>query len=174
MTIRRSRFDLREVVLAAVRDTESLRLRKNQRCAVELDSESLEIVADEQKIRQVLYNLIANAAKFTDAEGTVTVKAARLPMPFPNRANGAKFRDAIWLAVRDTGTGMAAEDLPRLFHAFSQLDQGTRQQGAGLGLMLCKQFVDLHGGVIGVDSLPGYGSAFWFAVPVDGPASTEL
>ncbi len=173
MALRRSRFDLRDLIEAAVQDTESLRTRKNQRCTVDLVPDSLEITADEQKIRQVLYNLIANAAKFTDAEGTVTVKAARLAMPFSDGANGRTSRDAIWLAVRDTGAGIAAEDLPKLFRAFSQLDQGTRQQGAGLGLMLCKQFIELHGGMIGVDSLPGYGSAFWFAVPVEGPVSGE-
>ena len=169
MVLRRSRFDLREVVEAAVRDTASLRARKNQRCTVDLDPASLEIEADEQKIRQVLYNLFANAAKFTDADGTVTVTVARLPMPFP-AGPGPAPREAVWLAVRDTGVGIASEDLPKLFRAFSQLDHGTRQQGTGLGLMLCKQFVELHGGMIGVDSVPGYGSAFWFAVPVEGPA----
>ena len=169
LALRRSRFDLRAVVEAAVRDTASLRARKNHRCTVELDPAPLDLTADEQKLRQVLYNLLANAAKFTDAGGTVTVIATRLPMPLPGPDGRPTVRDAIWLAVRDTGVGIAGEDLPKLFRAFSQLDHGARQQGTGLGLMLCKQFVELHGGMIGVDSVPGYGSAFWVAVPVDGP-----
>ena len=80
-------------------------------------------------------------------------------------------RDAVWLAVRDNGVGIRPEDLGRLFQPFSQLDSSTTrsQPGTGLGLALCKQFVELHGGTIGVESVVGQGSTFWLVLPIEGP-----
>ena len=80
-------------------------------------------------------------------------------------------RDAVFLAVTDSGIGIAAEDVPRLFSEFSQVDQSLarRYEGTGLGLALCKRFMDLHGGRIGVESTKGRGSTFWVEFPVEGP-----
>ncbi len=174
--------DLRQVITGAVADTASLRSDKQQTCEVRLsDDESLEITADGVRVRQILYNLLANAAKFTDQGGGIVLSAVRTraPMPIPlDRATDTvsedrRFvpRDAVWVAVQDTGVGIKEEDMAKLFQEFGQVDSGLgrQHQGTGLGLALCKSFVEMHGGMIGVESLAGIGSTFWFMLPVEGP-----
>lgn len=113
---------------------------------------------DAQRVGQVLINLIGNALKFTPAGGRITVGA---------RVEGESVR----CEVSDTGIGIAPEDLPRLFQRFSQLESGVKQgKGAGLGLSISKALIEAHGGQIGVASQPGYGSTFWFTLPVAGRA----
>jgi signal transduction histidine kinase len=75
--------------------------------------------------------------------------------------------------VADDGTGIKESDMSRLFTEFSQVDSSAsrRQRGTGLGLVLSKRFVELHGGTIGAESIYGSGSSFWFLLPVDGPGS---
>ncbi len=109
---------------------------------------------DPTRIRQVLFNLLNNAARFTE-RGSVTVSVRRQG-------------DAIVFAVADTGVGIAADDLPRLFEEFRQVDSTTRRrhEGAGLGLAISKRFVELHGGRIWVESVVGRGSIFSFSLPL--------
>jgi signal transduction histidine kinase len=170
--------DMREAILGAVADTASLRAEKSQECEVRMDADmDLTIVADNFRVRQVLFNLLSNASKFTPDGGRITLSAVRTrtPMPIPTERAGEAprllSRDAVWVSVIDTGIGIRGEDRPKLFREFSQVDSSfTRQaQGTGLGLALCKSFVDLHGGAIGVDSIVGKGSTFWFILPVEGP-----
>jgi signal transduction histidine kinase/DNA-binding response OmpR family regulator/HAMP domain-containing protein len=109
--------------------------------------------ADRTRIRQVLLNLLSNAAKFTES-GQIVVSAA-------------VDQDGITVCVADTGIGMTAEDIPRAFSEFVQLDSGSTRQrgGTGLGLPISKRFVEMHGGRIWVDSIPGQGSQFYFSLP---------
>jgi signal transduction histidine kinase len=83
----------------------------------------------------------------------------------------AAAREALWVAVGDTGPGIRPEQMPLLFQEFSRLDASPSRhhEGTGLGLALSKRFVELHGGTIGADSVEGHGSTFWFLLPVDGP-----
>jgi signal transduction histidine kinase/DNA-binding response OmpR family regulator len=113
-----------------------------------------ELPADGRKLRQIVYNLLANAVKFTPAGGTVRLEAAICD-------------DALEISVRDTGIGIAAGDIPRLFKPFEQIegDIDRRYEGTGLGLAMVKSLVELHGGTIGVESEPGRGSHFWFRLP---------
>lgn len=115
-------------------------------------------LADAVKIRQILSNLLSNAAKFTH-EGQITVHADLL-----TQEDGTALR----MDVVDTGIGIHLEDTDRLFQAFSQLDsKSSRQhQGAGLGLVICQQLAELMGGSMEVDSKPGYGSRFRATLPV--------
>ena len=112
------------------------------------------IEADERKVKQVLFNLLANAVKFTPAGGSVTVSA--------RRADGA-----VEVVVADTGVGIAPEEQARVFDEFGQArNQAGQSEGTGLGLTLCKRFVELHGGTIAVDSAVGAGSTFTVSLPV--------
>ncbi len=111
---------------------------------------------DEKKFKQICYNLISNAVKFTDARGRVSLEAS-------SPAAG-------WfqLRVTDTGIGIKTENLPRLFHEFEQLETGTarRYEGTGLGLALTKRLVEMHGGNISVESVFGVGSTFQVRLPI--------
>jgi len=111
-------------------------------------------VGDPMRLRQVLGNLVANAVKFTD-EGGVTVRVRPT-------AKGLRFE------VEDTGTGIAEEHVPALFKTFSQVDSSLTRahDGAGLGLSICRELVELMGGAIGVHSTLGQGSSFHFVVPL--------
>jgi signal transduction histidine kinase len=177
MTLTVAATDLREIILGAITDTASLRTAKGQRCVMEIGEGALPAVADGTRIRQILYNLLSNASKFTPDNGDVTVSAVatRAPLPVPGDRPGESTRfvarDAIWISVRDTGQGIKSDDMPKLFHEFSQVDPSASraQQGTGLGLALSKRFVEMHGGTIGAESVYGTGATFWFILPVDGP-----
>jgi signal transduction histidine kinase len=177
MTLSLAVTDLREGITAAVADTASLRTAKGQECTLNLDSASLTVVADGGRIRQILFNLLSNASKFTPDGGKIVLAAVRTRAPLrrPSDRAGDHARlvpqDVVWVAIRDEGIGIKREDMPKLFQEFSQVDSSTsrRAQGTGLGLALCKKFVEMHGGTIGADSVYGKGTALWFLLPAEGP-----
>ncbi len=115
------------------------------------------ITADSRRIRQVLLNLVSNAAKFTD-QGFIRVEA---------RVEG----DYVVISVSDSGIGIPPEKLPNIFEAFTQVDASPSRKygGTGLGLTISKSFIELHGGRIWVESEPGKGSTFTFTLPIQGP-----
>jgi signal transduction histidine kinase len=120
---------------------------------VAIDAGVTTVRADERKIKQVLLNLLSNAIKFTPEGGRITVQATQ--------GNGC-----VEVSVRDTGIGIAPEDQGVIFEEFRQVgSSAAKQQGTGLGLALCRKFIELHGGKIWVSSEVGKGSAFTFALP---------
>ena len=177
MTLTLARTDLRQAITGAVTDTASLRGAKGQECVLNLEESPLSVVADGVRVRQVLFNLLSNASKFTADGGTITLSAIRTRAPLPTPADRAgderrmTTRDVVWVSVVDTGIGIAPDDMAKLFQEFSQVDSSpSRQaQGTGLGLALSKKFVEMHGGRIGAESIPGRGSTFWFILPTEGP-----
>ena len=112
------------------------------------------IKADRSKVKQVLYNLLSNAVKFTPAPGHITLTVKDTD-------------EQLTIAVKDTGIGIKPEDLPKLFREFEQIDGSytRRYQGTGLGLALCRRFVQMHGGRIWAESQFGKGSIFTFTIP---------
>ena len=114
------------------------------------------VTLDPARLKQVLYNYVSNALKFTPEGGRVQIRALAEP------SDGA-----LRLEVEDTGIGIAAEDIGRLFSEFQQLDEGAAKQhsGTGLGLALTKRLVEAQGGTVGVKSTPGKGSLFFAIFP---------
>jgi signal transduction histidine kinase len=117
------------------------------------------LLTDEARVRQILLNLCQNAIKFTE-EGGVTVRVSR---GSPNADGGATVR----FAVRDTGVGIAAPDMQRLFRPFSQLEDSVtrRARGTGLGLYIARRLTTILGGRIELVSRPGEGSIFTLVLP---------
>jgi signal transduction histidine kinase/ActR/RegA family two-component response regulator len=116
------------------------------------------IVSDITRVRQILFNLLANAIKFTPA-GDITVTAVALPSKTPDVLE-------VRFTVADTGIGIPADRVDRLFRSFSQVDASTTRKygGTGLGLAICKRLTELLGGRIWVESEPGKGSRFSFTI----------
>lgn len=126
--------------------------------AVELSSEfpkDLEIFADKSKIQQVFTNLINNAIKYNKDKGFVRVYLKQS-------------ENEIKITVEDSGSGIPARDIPRIFERFYRVDKARSRElgGTGLGLSIVKHIVELHAGTTGVESTEGLGSKFWFILPI--------
>lgn len=161
-------IQLRPVVDAVLVMCRPLVGKKDLDLSNQVDDHLPPLMADENRLQQILYNLVGNAIKFTDA-GSVVISAQR---------DGQRIR----VEVRDSGIGIAPEHLDQLFTAFTQVEGHTRRQqsGAGLGLAVSKQLVELQGGNIGVESNAGQGTLFHFSLPwteatsVAGPVRNRL
>jgi len=118
------------------------------------------VTVDARKFKQMVYNLLANAVKFTPDGGRVLLSAQRL-------SSGV-----LEFAVSDTGIGIAEKDLRRLFLPFEQLDGSLarKYEGTGLGLSMVKRLAELHGGTVSASSVPGSGSRFAVCLPLRSPA----
>lgn len=143
-----------ELLERAIAITSSLFDKKPVKMIMDAEEGLPDITCDRDRMLQVLINLISNAVKFTD-KGSVTLRA---------RKTGAE----ITLSVMDTGIGIAREDYEKVFEKFKQVGQALteRPKGTGLGLPICKQIVEHHGGRIWVESEEDKGSNFSFALPV--------
>lgn len=139
--------DVREMVQTAITN-KGLELR------MEIDPELPPVFVDRTRIRQVLLNLVTNSLRFT-RKGSITIKAYR------------SSPELLRVEVIDTGTGIAKEDLSKVFHEFRQIGKENLRslEGSGLGLSIGKRFIQMHSGEMGVESEPGKGSVFHFTVP---------
>ena len=122
-----------------------------------------EMCADERRLKQILYNLLSNAVKFTPDGGQVTLSARRA-----RRTRDGSEVEAVEFAVTDTGIGIAAGDMDKLFQPFVQVDAALsrRYEGSGLGLVMVKRLAELHGGGVEVQSESGKGSCFTVWLPL--------
>jgi PAS domain S-box-containing protein len=129
--------------------------KKQLQIKIQLDPDFDEVTLDRNRFKQVLYNLFANAVKFTDDGGTVEVTTTKIEQ--------GRFR----LVVADTGIGIKPEDVKRLFKEFEQINSGQRRgQGTGLGLALTRRIVELQSGTIDVESEFGKGTKFTIVLPM--------
>ncbi len=161
------RHELGALLAEVVQVLRALAVSKRLTLRVEADPAVGDVVIDGARLKQVLYNYVSNAIKFTPEHGTVTVRSRLEP------------GDRFVLEVEDTGIGVRAEDQKRLFVDFQQLDAGTAKKhaGTGLGLALTKRLVESLGGSVGVKSEPGRGSTFHAVLPrvaADAPAAPAV
>jgi signal transduction histidine kinase/DNA-binding response OmpR family regulator len=155
MEFRPEPLDLAKVV-GEVRDIlRAMAARKRLQIAIEVDPSIGQVMLDPGKLKQVLYNYLSNALKFTPEEGRVIVRVV------------PEGDDRLRLEVEDTGIGISAADIGKLFVEFQQLDDGAskKYQGTGLGLALTKQIIEAQDGSVGVRSAPGQGSLFYAVLP---------
>jgi len=149
---------------AMIREAAELMRQRAEAQGLRMTTETLDqlprvVVTDEGKLRQVVINLLGNAVKFTH-EGGVTLRMAHLPSTDSGRAT-------LRIDVEDTGPGIPAEDLQRIFEPFVQLGRRSDQTGTGLGLSITRQFVELMGGTIRAESTLGQGAIFHVELPVE-------
>jgi len=155
LTLHRAPTSLPDVVRQAADAHAAAARVKGVSLAVEIAPDLPQVDADPRRLAQVLRNLLSNALAATPRDGAIEVTVSR---------NG----DAARLVVRDTGIGIAAEHLPRLFERFYRTDPSRTRGtgGAGLGLAVVKQLVDAHGGSVSAESVAGKGSAFTVTLPL--------
>jgi len=145
-----------EICQASLRLVRQMAQAKKQSVSYSLSPMDLRVQTDPRRLKQMLVNLLSNAVKFTPEGGALGLQV-----------EGDATHDQVRFSVWDKGIGIAADDMPRLFHAFVQLDSSLSRQyaGTGLGLTLVQRMAELHGGGITVESEVGHGSRFTITLP---------
>jgi signal transduction histidine kinase len=146
---------MQSIIETAVTSVEALAIEKNLELSVIISDDMPKGKGDEQRISQVILNLLGNAIKFTD-QGAIKIETK------------VEKQDFI-VSVSDTGPGLSEEDQQKIFEEFRQADgSSTRKKGGtGLGLSISKRIIEMHKGNIDVESTLGGGSTFWFSLPVN-------
>jgi signal transduction histidine kinase len=125
---------------------------------VETPADLPEVAVDPERMAQVLGNLVSNALRYTPQNGRIVLSAQAQA-------------DDLLLQVRDSGSGIASEDLPHIFERFYRSDKSRAQNGqSGLGLPIAKSLVEMHGGTLSAESVPGQGTTFTIRLPLTRPA----
>lgn len=157
---------MREITDIVLTLSKPLAQQKSLQLINSISTEIPAVSADENRIQQVLYNLIGNAIKFTGT-GTIEVSAVVIPS-FKLSFDKAKEKGLLEITISDTGIGIASDKLERIFESFEQADGSITRSygGSGLGLSITKQLVELQGGKIRVESTLGKGSQFIFTLPL--------
>jgi PAS domain S-box-containing protein len=152
MEMEREEVQVADLLKRSVQDIEALAEQRKINVVIDCNAQAFSL--DMDRMMQVLVNLLSNAIKFSPEGGTVKVSAR-------------ESADGLELKVIDEGRGVPASHREAIFERFKQVEaaDGKRKSGTGLGLPICKQIVELHGGTIGVDSADGKGSTFWMKIP---------
>ncbi len=161
LTLSLNDYSMQDIIQTAFTSVEALALEKNLDLKVIVPKHLEKGKGDEQRIAQVMLNLLGNAIKFTE-QGEVKLEAA-------------VSNESFLISVSDTGPGLSEADQEKIFKEFQQADgSSTRKKGGtGLGLSISKKIVEMHGGCIGVESTLGKGSTFWFRLPIRVEKQTE-
>ena len=163
MELEPSTFDLRQLLEGSLTVVKERAQAHGIALSLDMTDDLDTVIADERKVKQIIFNLLSNAVKFTPDNGKVGIRARRVA-------------DAVEISVWDTGIGITPEDQQRVFEEFQQAGQTLtgKPEGTGLGLTLTRKFVELHGGTMRLDSAPGKGSTFTFVLPATGHAQSAL
>jgi signal transduction histidine kinase/CheY-like chemotaxis protein len=150
-------FDLRQLLENSLVMVKERALAHGITLSLDITDNIDVLIGDERKVKQILFNLLSNAVRFTPDKGQVGIKAS-------------KVEQGVQIAVWDTGVGIDPEDQGRIFEEFQQVADplSGKSEGTGLGLALARKFVELHGGTIWVESHPGQGSTFTCTMPLTG------
>jgi PAS domain S-box-containing protein len=165
MQLEAAAFDLEAELRSLERTYATVAAARHLDLRFEIDPQAAgTVIGDPLRVRQLASNFLANALKFT-ATGVVTVRARRCPLA----------PATVRLEVEDTGPGIEAATLERLFRPFTQADESTTRRfgGSGLGLSICRELAYLMGGVVGAESRPGAGSTFWAELPLPAAPAPE-
>lgn len=159
VTLEKELLDFHEIAAGIISSAIALVADRKIELREEIHPHLPPIYADRKRVRQIILNLISNAAKFTE-EGHITLKVK------PITENDALY---VLCAVQDTGIGIREEDVPTVFEAFRQVDSTSarRAQGTGLGLPISRRLAELHGGRMWLESEYGVGTTFYFTLPAD-------
>ena len=154
-----------EIIVGVMASTYILIEGKPIELREEIEPNLPRVYVDRNRIRQIVINILSNAAKFTDA-GNITMRIRRVTK---------NDQDFICFSIKDTGIGIAPEDMEKVFEAFRQIDSSVarRAEGTGLGMPISYRLVTLHGGELWVESQVGHGSIFSFTIPLQPPASLK-
>jgi signal transduction histidine kinase len=165
MELHKETLDFREIVVGVMSTTLALVGDKDIELIEEVEENLPTVYADRVRIRQVILNLMSNAAKFTE-EGSITLRVERITEEVELDGH-RRTMPFILCSVTDTGIGIAEEDIPIVFEEFRQLDGSTSRQaeGTGLGMSISKRLVEMHGGRLWVESKVEMGSTFSFTLP---------
>ena len=157
LTLERSPFDIKDTIDDVLQIVAEDAKKKNLTLITEIPEINYQLIGDQQRLRQILTNLIGNAVKFTE-QGTIIIRATKT----------AEYKTGVQLKfeISDTGIGIKPEALPYIFNDFTQQDDSTTRKfgGTGLGLAITKQLVNMMGGEIFVQSTPNEGSSFWITM----------
>ena len=163
MTMNLKALDAAKIINDAVEGIRRLAEQGSLVVKADVPDSPLTMYGDEFRIGQVITNLLSNAVKFSDPGDEIVVAARNV-------------EDVVEVCVRDSGKGIAQEDIPKLFKKFQQLDSSPTRKagGTGLGLVICKGIVEQHGGKIWLESKPGVGSTFYFTIPKAKKAPSQV
>ncbi len=172
LELQRKAIDMRTLTDVVLKLSEPLIAGKNLTLKNDIGHDFPPVDGDENRLQQILHNLVGNAIKFTES-GSVTVSAeVTHPVPLPggvlSLSKGEEFTKIVAISVSDTGIGIPQEKIDDIFTSFEQVDASISRAygGTGLGLTITKQLVELHEGTISVESEPGKGSTFMFTLPI--------
>jgi CheY-like chemotaxis protein len=179
MTLELEPANLADLLSGSLSIVKETALGQRVRLELEMNEDIGVFPLDLRKTKQIMYNLLSNAMKFSGQDGVVTLSAHRVPrasvgliaggwavqaFPLPD----SEFKEFVALTIRDTGIGISAENMTKLFMAFSQIDSSLARkfEGTGLGLAMVKRLAEIHGGTVAVASAEGEGSTFAVWLPI--------
>jgi signal transduction histidine kinase/CheY-like chemotaxis protein len=161
MALSRGWVSIPAMIQDAVAVVQNLFQTKDLYLKLDLEGDLPQVFCDQTRIRQVVINLLSNAGRFTQHGGVAIACQVQ--------------QQHLVVSIADTGPGISAEDQRKIFEPFQQLDNSIRRQygGSGLGLSISRQFIELHGGKIWLESQPGMGTTFFFSLPIDSSLAEE-